>query len=1262
MTDTLQLRLKIAGTDYGQAGQGWLLAGPGHHITVGDLLRIGGADLQLEGAAGLDADIRNQSYVEWYWYNVTTNRVPANGRLFAGWVASRGTGQIRGTTQKTWTLPCQDLNLLWETLCAKADTNQGITVPAGTFAQQIEDLFAAFNTGSATKGVDASAHVLNLTGSAVLPPCVFSGINLRDMIGVIFTNARAVNPALRPTATITPDPDEGGIGADSFGSPVVWVWDLAAPPSPSVQYTTGTPDGTHFAIISDFTRRLDSPRLANWGQAIGASGRIYTSAHAGSIATYPANPYDPDGVWKRPAVRDTQHQSPTVPAQALATIGGGAVTAVAVTVAGDGYSEAPPVTFTGGGGSGAAGTAVLGGYLLRIVLTNRGSGYGTAPLVGITGGGGSGAVAVAFLDGAGHVSAVTITNRGSGYTSAPTITFTPYGSGATATATVTAGAVTSVAVTAGGSGYLTPPAVTFSGGGGTGATATATLTGGAVTAVTVTNGGTGYTGAPTVGFAVGSGAAGFGQIGGGILSVTVTAGGSGYATAPAVTFEDGVQAALDLAIGQTALPREGIPVTSRTPALPGTYAGLTLTLESGIVETVYPVTALDLDLTRPIDPIYTMQLGSRRLRLGEVDSSGDVYAAPLEGARLNPPGNWALLASNNYFDPNVGNTVLRFTFDPPTPPPGMSLERYDLHLYFDGRWYVTAYPGTSPGVIENRVNPGTGDCLAYLVAVGRAGTRLIESLPTPTLGPFTSAAAYAPDAPTGLTILARGITGSSPTNRIGAAWARIGFTAPGTAHGPHDYYLTRWAASGEPTQSNRIAGTDTSFIISGTPGVTYSTTIQTYSAPAWAGGTGSVNCTMLTLPAGDGSDARPDAPLFPYSQTAGTSVVTVDTADPFEGASAYKIVSSGADTATLTSLPFSTLAGQAWAVRSAAKKSGGSPTWAASVEWDDGGGTWALTASTLTLPALTTSWPGAYSEEQVLAPATAKFGRRVVSVTFAAALTVRVSIPLPKPAASVTDTKFLTGSTTPLNIYDILGKLRGGLYTDGSGTNTLFSTKPDTVDSGWEITSTWGDHLFVGDVGSSGGISIAPTSGKPLTLSGTGETIIVQGGTETRGSSFPGSPGAGDRHYRTDLYAWYVYDGTRWVSEEVFYLAVAQRVTFPLAAGVATVFDATIPADFGIQFARWDIDAYVLTTNSGSHYWTLAGLVDDGASGRTSIASVSTSGITHDVWRPLSTTSFSGNNYAAGAKIMFSLDTSVTGTPGSIYLSGWSIAYRRIAT
>ena len=98
---------------------------------------------------------------------------------------------------------------------------------------------------------------------------------------------------------------------------------------------------------------------------------------------------------------------------------------VVITNPGAGYTLAPTLQVTGGGGSGAAGTVFIGDGAVGIVtLTDAGSGYTTAPSVTITGpgAGGTTATAEAVVSSAGTITAINITNAGSKYTSSPTIT------------------------------------------------------------------------------------------------------------------------------------------------------------------------------------------------------------------------------------------------------------------------------------------------------------------------------------------------------------------------------------------------------------------------------------------------------------------------------------------------------------------------------------------------------------------------------------------------------------------------------------------------------------------------------------------------------------------------------------------------------------------------------------------------------------------------------------------------------------------------
>ena len=149
----------------------------------------------------------------------------------------------------------------------------------------------------------------------------------------------------------------------------------------------------------------------------------------------------------------------------------------------------PPV----GSDATATATVSVAGVITGIAVNSGGTGYTSAPTVVISGGGGTGATATATVAN-GEITGITVDSDGTGYTSPPTISFTGGGgSGATASVSV-AGVITGIAVTSGGTGYTSAPTISFTDGGGTGATATATVSAaGVITGITVDSGGTDYT-------------------------------------------------------------------------------------------------------------------------------------------------------------------------------------------------------------------------------------------------------------------------------------------------------------------------------------------------------------------------------------------------------------------------------------------------------------------------------------------------------------------------------------------------------------------------------------------------------------------------------------------------------------------------------------------------------------------------------------------------------------------------------------------------
>ena len=92
-----------------------------------------------------------------------------------------------------------------------------------------------------------------------------------------------------------------------------------------------------------------------------------------------------------------------------AVTSGGKVTGFKITNKGSGYTNGGTITFSSGGGSGAAATIVVsGGAIVGINLTNPGSGYTSAPTVGLPAGSGGAVTAIITNERAG--SSVTLTN------------------------------------------------------------------------------------------------------------------------------------------------------------------------------------------------------------------------------------------------------------------------------------------------------------------------------------------------------------------------------------------------------------------------------------------------------------------------------------------------------------------------------------------------------------------------------------------------------------------------------------------------------------------------------------------------------------------------------------------------------------------------------------------------------------------------------------------------------------------------------------
>jgi hypothetical protein len=158
------------------------------------------------------------------------------------------------------------------------------------------------------------------------------------------------------------------------------------------------------------------------------------------------------------------------------SLGEANVVSVTVTNAGSGFTVRPTVTFSGGGGSGAAGNTTA--KLVAVAIGDAGTGYVNAEVVTVNGGTGTSAnVTIANTDASGVVTAISIVSGQAGsYTVLPTLANNAVtgGSGSGLKVNLTIG-LNTVTVSANGSGYTSAPSVAIGGTGGVGATATAVI-------------------------------------------------------------------------------------------------------------------------------------------------------------------------------------------------------------------------------------------------------------------------------------------------------------------------------------------------------------------------------------------------------------------------------------------------------------------------------------------------------------------------------------------------------------------------------------------------------------------------------------------------------------------------------------------------------------------------------------------------------------------------------------------------------------------
>lgn len=184
-----------------------------------------------------------------------------------------------------------------------------------------------------------------------------------------------------------------------------------------------------------------------------------------------------------------------------------------------------------------------------------------------------------------------------------------------------------------------------------------------------------------------------------------------------------------------------------------------------------------------------------------------------------------------------------------------------------------------------------------------------------------------------------------------------------------------------------------------------------------------------------------------------------------------------------------------------------------------------------------------------------------------------------------------------------------------------------------------------------------------LTLGG--GNLAVDGFWRGGSSAFPGSPSTHDRYYRTDLEQWFYYDGTRWLTVQLFTLLLAQAPgAAALAASLAATLSTPMPVSPGSDiwldklYTQFFVNAG--TALSGSHSWV--GAFNKRPTGNTDtlVATVTINSGSSSVWRTDTTTIGALQNNGTTHYVSSQAWTK-TGTPGNLSYYSY-LTYRIVAT
>lgn len=159
-------------------------------------------------------------------------------------------------------------------------------------------------------------------------------------------------------------------------------------------------------------------------------------------------------------------------------------------------------------------------------------------------------------------------------------------------------------------------------------------------------------------------------------------------------------------------------------------------------------------------------------------------------------------------------------------------------------------------------------------------------------------------------------------------------------------------------------------------------------------------------------------------------------------------------------------------------------------------------------------------------------------------------------------------------------------------------------------------------------------------------------GAVSGGTSFPGTPATNRRFFRSDRSIEYFYNGTRWLSTQLFTDPIPRGDAGPLPYTATAAGAERILAPYAGTYDLWLIELQLGfnvsggTALSGSHKW-VSELFKQTSGGSTSVATINIDSGSSGVWR----VAVASIGALLGiTNLIFRTDHTKTGTPGDLYV------------